>query len=115
MVDRLPRIELAPGLVVPRILTGLWQVADMERGGVKLDQVRTAAALGDYAGICGYLLAKSHARTSGASMIAGYIGGSDKLDQTYAQIESELVTAFANYDATFMTPATAFSPLAPLY
>ena len=39
-----------------------------------------AVALGDYAGICGYLLAKSHARTSGASMIAGYIGTSDKLD-----------------------------------
>jgi hypothetical protein len=39
-----------------------------------------AEALGDYAGICGYLLAKSHARTSGASVIAGYIGSGDKLD-----------------------------------
>ncbi len=39
----------------------------------------SAGALADYAGICGYLLAKSHARTSGASMIAGYIGASDKL------------------------------------
>jgi hypothetical protein len=37
-----------------------------------------AAALADYAGICGLLLAKGHARTSGASMIAGYLGGSDK-------------------------------------
>lgn len=27
------RIELAPGLQVPRLITGLWQVADMERGG----------------------------------------------------------------------------------
>jgi hypothetical protein len=41
----------------------------------------SAGALEDYAGICGYLLAKSHARTSGASMIAGYVGGSDKLDE----------------------------------
>lgn len=40
-----------------------------------------ASALEDYAGICGYLLAKSHARTSGASMIAGYIGSGDKLDE----------------------------------
>jgi hypothetical protein len=29
----------------------------------------------------GQLLAKAHARTSGASMIAGYVGGSDKLEQ----------------------------------
>jgi hypothetical protein len=38
-------------------------------------------ALADYAGICGFLLAKSHARTSGASMISGYIGSSDKVDR----------------------------------
>ncbi|MDX6227602.1 MAG: hypothetical protein QOI76_992 [Frankiales bacterium] len=37
-------------------------------------------ALVAYAGICGRLLAKGHARTSGASMIAAYVGGSDKLD-----------------------------------
>ena len=36
-------------------------------------------ALADYAGICGYLLAKGHARTSGASMIAGYLGGGRKV------------------------------------
>ncbi len=40
-----------------------------------------AAALTDYAGICGLLLAKGHARTSGASMIAGYVGRSDKVDR----------------------------------
>jgi hypothetical protein len=39
-----------------------------------------ADALVSYAGICGRLLAKGHARTSGASMIAAYVGGSDKLD-----------------------------------
>ena len=38
-------------------------------------------ALSDYAGICGYLLAKGHARTSGASMIAGYVGRTDKVDK----------------------------------
>ena len=41
----------------------------------------TRMALADYAGIVGHLLAKGHARTSGASMIAGYVGGSDKLDR----------------------------------
>jgi uncharacterized protein (DUF2252 family) len=55
------------------------QFRDM-KGAIVVEDIN-AGALGDYAGICGYLLAKSHARTSGASMIAGYIGGSDKLDQ----------------------------------
>jgi len=39
----------------------------------------------DYAGIVGHLLAKGHARTSGASMIAGYAGATDKLDQALAK------------------------------
>jgi len=43
------RTELAPGLEISRIVTGLWQVADMERGGEKLDLDRAAQALGDYA------------------------------------------------------------------
>jgi hypothetical protein len=38
-----------------------------------------ARALTSYAGICGYLLAKGHARTSGASMIAGYLGGGSRV------------------------------------
>ena len=71
------------------------QFRDM-KGAILVEDIN-AGALGDYAGICGFLLAKSHARTSGASMIAGYIGGSDKLDQmlcrfarTYAdQVEAD--------------------------
>jgi hypothetical protein len=55
------------------------QFRDMK--GAILVEDMSPGALADYAGICGYLLAKSHARTSGASMIAGYIGGSDKLDE----------------------------------
>ena len=43
------RIELAPGLEIPRLVTGLWQVADMERGGVPLNLDRAAAAMADYA------------------------------------------------------------------
>jgi len=53
------------------------------KGSIALDAI-DAAALSDYAGIVGHLLAKGHARTSGASMIAGYAGGSDKLDQALA-------------------------------
>jgi len=55
------------------------QFRDMK--GAILVEDMSAGALGDYAGICGYLLAKSHARTSGASMIAGYIGGGGKLGE----------------------------------
>jgi uncharacterized protein (DUF2252 family) len=49
------------------------------KGNIPIDGI-DAPALTDYAGICGRLLAKGHARTSGASMITGYIGGSDRLD-----------------------------------
>jgi Uncharacterized protein conserved in bacteria (DUF2252) len=48
------------------------QFRDM-KGAVTIDGI-DACALADYAGICGLLLAKGHARTSGASMIAGYLG-----------------------------------------
>lgn len=54
------------------------------KGTVALDSI-DGAALADYAGIVGHLLAKGHARTSGASMIAGYTGKSDKLDQAMAR------------------------------
>ena len=53
------------------------------KGTIPLDAI-DAAALADYAGIVGHLLAKGHARTSGASMIAGYAGPSDKLDRAMA-------------------------------
>ena len=44
MANAPPRISLAPGLEISRIVTGLWQVADMERDGRELD--REAAVLG---------------------------------------------------------------------
>ena len=55
------------------------QFRDM-KGAVTVDGI-DACALADYAGVCGLLLAKGHARTSGASMIAGYLGSSDKVDR----------------------------------
>jgi uncharacterized protein (DUF2252 family) len=54
------------------------QFRDM-KGAIPIDRI-DAGALADYAGVCGHLLAKGHARTSGASMIAGYLGSSDKVD-----------------------------------
>jgi uncharacterized protein (DUF2252 family) len=59
------------------------QFRDM-KGAIALDTI-TPAALTDYARILGLLLAKGHARTSGASMIAGYVGSSDKLDNAMSR------------------------------
>lgn len=42
------RYRLAPGLEVSRVITGLWQIADMEKGGQSLDPVRTAPTMADY-------------------------------------------------------------------
>ncbi|WP_165067318.1 DUF2252 domain-containing protein [Marisediminicola senii] len=49
------------------------------KGTVPIDNIKPAA-MRDYAAVCGRLLAKGHARTSGASMVAGYVGTSPKLD-----------------------------------
>jgi aryl-alcohol dehydrogenase-like predicted oxidoreductase/enamine deaminase RidA (YjgF/YER057c/UK114 family) len=49
MAPIVDRRELAPGVSISRVLTGLWQLADMERDGRKLDLDRAAAAMRAYA------------------------------------------------------------------
>ncbi len=49
MTDALPRVTVAPGLSIPRVVTGLWQVADQERDGHVLDPETGADALQAYA------------------------------------------------------------------
>lgn len=43
------RFQLAPGLEISRVLTGLWQVADMEKEGAALEIERAAGHLDAYA------------------------------------------------------------------
>jgi aryl-alcohol dehydrogenase-like predicted oxidoreductase/enamine deaminase RidA (YjgF/YER057c/UK114 family) len=43
------RCALAPGLEISRIVTGLWQIADMERDGRRVDPDAAAAAMAEYA------------------------------------------------------------------
>lgn len=43
------RFALAPGLTISRVLTGLWQIADMERDGRTLDLDAAAQAMQPYA------------------------------------------------------------------
>jgi aryl-alcohol dehydrogenase-like predicted oxidoreductase/enamine deaminase RidA (YjgF/YER057c/UK114 family) len=45
MVDR---YELAPGLEISRVVTGLWQIADLERDGGTLDPAAAAADMAPY-------------------------------------------------------------------
>ena len=40
--------QLAPGLRISRVLTGLWQIADMERGGRQVDFDAAARAMAAY-------------------------------------------------------------------
>ena len=48
-VGRPQRTALAPGLEISRLVTGLWQVADIERGGTLIDPIKGAADLAAYA------------------------------------------------------------------
>jgi uncharacterized protein (DUF2252 family) len=59
------------------------QFRDM-KGAITVDGIHPKA-LADYEGVCGYLLAKGHARTSGASTIAGYLGRSAKSTQAFCR------------------------------
>ena len=42
------RFEIAPGMEISRVLTGLWQVADIERDGKEIDPEAGTDALQSY-------------------------------------------------------------------
>src|SRR3712207_5535698 len=48
-MPRPDRTVLAPGLEISRVVTGLWQVADMERDGRTLDREAAARDMAEYA------------------------------------------------------------------
>ena len=49
-----------------------------------------AAAMTGYGRMCGWTLARAHARTGDRIAIAAYLGGSDKFDQAVADFAREL-------------------------
>jgi aryl-alcohol dehydrogenase-like predicted oxidoreductase/enamine deaminase RidA (YjgF/YER057c/UK114 family) len=49
MTADVARVDLAPGFSISRVLTGLWQIADMERDGRQVDRDRAATAMAPYA------------------------------------------------------------------
>lgn len=66
----MPRMSLAPGLETSRIVTGLWQMADQERGGAGPDLDAAADALAAYAraGFTGWDMADHY---GSAEIVAG--------------------------------------------
>jgi uncharacterized protein (DUF2252 family) len=58
------------------------QLAD-HKAGVEPTALKRGVLL-DYARLCGEVLAKGHARTTDAATLAGYVGGSSKLDRAIA-------------------------------
>ena len=48
MTPHVERIDLSPDLSISRVVTGLWQMADMERDGQKIDLDHAAAAMRPY-------------------------------------------------------------------
>ncbi len=67
------RTLLAPGLEISRIVTGLWQVADQERGGRSLDAEAAAREMDSYAdaGLTTFDMADHY---GSAEVIAGTLG-----------------------------------------
>jgi hypothetical protein len=59
------------------------QFRDM-KGAVTVDGMDGSALL-DYARVCGTLLAKGHARSTGATMLSGYLGKGDGVDRAFAR------------------------------
>jgi aryl-alcohol dehydrogenase-like predicted oxidoreductase/enamine deaminase RidA (YjgF/YER057c/UK114 family) len=74
MTPTVERATLAPQLTVSRVLTGLWQIADMERGGRAIDAERAAGALTAYvdAGFTSFDMADHY---GSAEIVAGLLRG----------------------------------------
>ena len=86
------------------------QFRDM-KGTIPIDGIRPGA-LTDYARILGQLLAKGHARTSGASLIAGYVGSSTRLDSAMKQFARAYADQVeADYEAFVRAVARGVLPI----
>ena len=74
MTPSIPRHALAPGFTISRVLTGLWQVADLERDGRSLDHGVAADAMGAYA-TAGFTTFDMADHYGSAELIAGRFAG----------------------------------------
>ncbi len=91
------RIALAPDLSISRVLTGLWQIADMERDGRALDPEPTARALRAYvdAGFTSFDMADHY---GSAEIVASHLregAGRGESGATVHEVGAETGTADA--------------------
>jgi hypothetical protein len=54
------------------------------KGAITVDGM-DGSALMDYSRVCGTLLAKGHARSTGATLLAAYLGKGDNADRAFAR------------------------------
>lgn len=62
----------------------------------------SAAALSDYAGLCGWALARGHARTGDAAVISGYLGSSRRFDEAVADFARDYADQVERDHATLV-------------
>jgi hypothetical protein len=67
-----------------------------------LVEVFNRATMLDYATLCGWTLARAHARSGDAAMIAGYVGKSDVLDKAIARFSMSYADQAERDHAAFM-------------
>lgn len=72
--------ELAPGLTICRVVTGLWQVADLERNGRVLDSAQAALAMKAYvdAGLTTFDMADHYGSAEDIAGVFRFRYGADK-------------------------------------
>jgi predicted alpha/beta hydrolase len=63
------------------------QLRDMK--GSALVEMMTPVVLGFYAGLCGWTLARAHARSGDAVALAAYLGESDDFDRSITSFSQE--------------------------
>ena len=74
MAPPVERITLGPGLEIARVLTGLWQIADMERDGRTLDVERASRSMEAYAE-AGFTTFDMADHYGSAELVAGAFAG----------------------------------------
>ena len=84
------RIDLAPELSISRVVTGLWQIADMERGGRTLDLEAAARAMQPYidAGFTSFDMADHY---GSAELIAGRAAAAESEGGRHVQLFTKWV------------------------
>lgn len=97
-----PTFELAPGFQFSRVLTGLWQVADLERNGTLLNPEEGALSLKEYfdAGLTCFDMADHY---GSAEVIAGVF------QKKYAKGKARLFTKWV--PAPFVNETMIFERL----